>query len=420
VRQAGLLPPTGRLLATDRSRLVAAAFAWIGFTVATTHWMAWGEPIHKLYASDELQYEAIARAAPGLTDARVSAAASQRFVSHWLVGVAADVTHLGLHTAYRIVTFACLLAIAAVVVRIALALALPSAAGVVALGLVVTNPYTWRLALIAPAMLSDELLVLGVAVALLGLVENRPWIAICGCVIAVLGRETGLPVAVGVAAWLLVRRRRRAAATAVFLTGATFAAVKAVGESFSLPDPPAHAFTVVSPILRLPGTARELADHIGRVALVSPASLALLGASVWVLWRGSRRWLDPPLAMALTLAGLTVLQAAVFNPDWVQLNESRLAALGIAPLALATAIAFARTPLVASRGACSGIVLGIALASLHHRYTWGGLIESPRVYVGIEAFVALALGVLVLAAGRELERRGRETSIEPLSTAQRR
>src|SRR5207249_9684362 len=108
----------------------------------------------------------------------------------------------------------------------------------------------WRLLLIAPAMLSDTLLVLGVGVALLGLVEERPWPAVGGCVLAVLGRETALPVAVGVAVWLLARHRRGAALLALVAPAGAFAAVKVVGEMFAAPDPSAHAFTVVSPLLR--------------------------------------------------------------------------------------------------------------------------------------------------------------------------
>jgi hypothetical protein len=363
--------------------------------------MEWGEPIRRNYATDELQYESIARAAPGLPHVDISAAASQRFVSHWLVGVLADVTHLGIHTSYRIATFACLFAIALVVVRLAVAFELPLSAGVVALGLVITNPYAWRLLLIAPAMLSDGLLVLGVAVALLGVVEERPWLATAGCIVAVLGRETGLPVAVGVCVWLALQHRRVPAALALILPAAIFSGVKAVGESFAFSDPPAGQFTIVSPILRLPGTARELADHFGRVVIAAPTALAILCAALLVL--GRRRSVKlgaTPLTAALLLAALVVLQPVAFNPDWVQHNETRLAALGIVPLALAAAAAFARTPVAASRAAGFAASVLIAVASLHHRYTWGGLVESPRAFVAIETLASVALVALIVAQAR--------------------
>jgi hypothetical protein len=362
--------------------------------------MEWGEPIRRGYATDELQYESIARAAPGFPQTPVSAAASQRFAAHWVVGVVADATHLGVHTVYRVTAFACLAAIAFVVIRLVLASRLPEAAGVVALGLVITNPYAWRLLLIAPAMLSDGLLVLGVGVALLGLIEEEPWLAVVGCLIAVLGRETGLIPAIGVCVSLAVRRHRWAAVSALALPVALFAVVKTLGERFSLPDPSASAFTVVSPLLHLPGTARELADHFGRVVLASPSGLAILAAGLVALrLRGRLRAAGTPLMAGLLLAALVVLQPAAFNPAWVQHNESRLAALGIVPLALAAAAAFASTRAVASRAATALVVAGIALASLHHRYTWGGIVESGRTFVAVEAVVAVALFVLVLMAG---------------------
>jgi hypothetical protein len=89
---------------------------------------------------------------------------------------------------------------------------------------------------------------------------------------------------------------------------------------------------------------------------------------------------DRPLAAALLLAALVVLQPVAFNPDWVQHNETRLAALGIVPLALAAAAAFARTPAAASRAAGLAAAVLIAVASLHHRYTWG---RARRVTVRI-------------------------------------
>lgn len=376
--------------------MLLSALGWIAFTCATMRWLTWGVPIARHYATDELQYETIARAAPGLPDTKISAAASQRFVSHWLVGAAADVTGLGLHTVYRIATWLCLLAIAAVAVRLVVAFDLPLGAGVVALGLVITNPYAWRLPLIAPAMLSDTVLVLGIGIALLGLVENSPPLAIAGCVVAVLGREMGLAVMVVVCVWLLWRRRFAAAAAAFVVPAAAFGVVKLVGETFSFPDPSAAAFTVVSPILRLPGSARELADHFGRVAIAAPAALALVAAGILVARRVTR-----PLELALVVAAVVFLQPAAFNPDWVQHNETRLAALAIVPLALAAAAAFALTAAARSRAVVGAAVVLVAVASLQHRYTWTGTFLSPKDFVALETAAALALAVLVLWRGRE-------------------
>ena len=380
---------------------LGVAAAWVAFSCATTRWMEWGEPIRRGYATDERQYEALARAAPGLAHAPVSAAAAQRFGPHWVVGVLADLTGLGLHTTYRIVAYACLAALAVVLARLTRACLLPDWAAAMALGLVLTNPYTFRLLLIAPAMLSDGLLVLGVAIALLGLVEERPWIAVWGCLLAVLGREGGLAVAVGVCAWLVARRHIAPAVASLVLPAAAFATIKAVGAQESLPNPPIGPFTVVSPVLHLPGSARELADHFGRVVLASPLSFAILLASIAVLVAERRLRLGmSPFGAALLLASLVVLQPAAFNPAWVQHNESRLAALGIVPLAIAAASACVQTGLRPSAAATAALMAAIAVSSLHHRYTWGSAYETPRIFVAVEAFSAAALAVYVVIGSR--------------------
>jgi len=105
------------------------------------------------------------------------------------------------------------------------------------------------------------------------------------------------------------------------------------------------------------------------------------------------------LTAELLLAALTVLQALAFNPEWVQHNESRLAALGIVPLAFAAAAALGATSALASRPAAALFVAGVALASLHHRYTWSGLVASPAAFVALEAVVAAVLAILVLRSG---------------------
>lgn len=358
-------------------------------------------PIRDLYASDELQYESFARAAPHLPHVPVSAAAAQRLGPHWVVGVLALATGIGLHTVYRVAAAACLLALTLVLVRLAAAFALPDWAAAVAIGLALANPYNSAYLLIAPAMLSDCLLVLGVAIALLGLVEERPWLAVAGCVLGTLGRETALPVAVGVALWLALRRRPAPGLAALVAPAFTFALLKVLAEPASLPNPSAGSFTVLTPISRLPGTARELAAHFLRVALAFPVALALLVASLLVLRRlGRLRPTAPGLAASLFLAGLVVLQPVVFNPDWVQHNETRLAALGVVPLAFAAAAALVAVPISVGRGAKALLIGGTALASLHHRYTWGGLVETRWVFLFVEAAVALTLGILVLVRAR--------------------
>src|SRR5262249_35754055 len=151
------------------------------------------------------------------------------------------------------------------------------------------------------------------AVILLGLVAEQPAVAVAGCCVAVLGRGTALPVALGVCVWWAVRRRPAVAAAALLIPVATFLIVKVVGGSFATANPSVTNFTIISPLLRLPGTAREIADHIGRVLVAAPAALAILGAAALV----ARRW-SKPLVAGVFLAALVMVQPLLFNPDWVQ------------------------------------------------------------------------------------------------------
>ena len=389
-----------------RGRLLLIAFGWLAFTSATEKWMRWGDPIRLHYATDELQYQAIARAAPGLpAKGVVSAAASQRLTAHWLTGIVAASTGLGLHTTYRIAASVVLLGIATIAVQLCLAFRLQEWVAALALGSILTNAYTTRVLMFAPAMLSDALLVLGVSIALLGLALDRPWLATAGCVVAVLGRETGLPVAVGVCVWLAVQRKLAPAVTALAASVVTFGSAKLVGETFALPDPSARAFTVISPMLRLPRTAGLLADHLGRVVIAAPVALVVLLAALLVLGLGHRLRLQrDPLAAALLLTALVMLQVVAFNPEWVMHNETRLAALGIVPLSMATAAAVDRTGIRLSRPWTLAVAVGIGLASLHHGYTYSGLLVSRYWYVAVETAVAASLAVCVLVLGTRGQR----------------
>jgi hypothetical protein len=42
----------------------------------------------------------------------------------------------------------------------------------------------------------------------------------------------------------------------------------------------------------------------------------------------------------------------------------------------------------------------VAVASLHHRWTWGGLVESPRAFVAVEALASAVLIALVVVQSR--------------------
>ncbi len=71
---------------TLRTALVFGC-AWLGFVWATTHWYSWQQMIDLRYGTDMVEYERVARAAPGLPDQPLPSQHADRFIPHYLVGV---------------------------------------------------------------------------------------------------------------------------------------------------------------------------------------------------------------------------------------------------------------------------------------------------------------------------------------------
>ena len=84
---------TGRLTLTYR---LAAAGAWLAFIWATTHWYSWQQTVDLLFGSDAPEYERVARAAPALhRHEPLPSQHADRFVPHYLVGLAPTPFHVG-------------------------------------------------------------------------------------------------------------------------------------------------------------------------------------------------------------------------------------------------------------------------------------------------------------------------------------
>src|SRR6185503_2363077 len=182
---------------------------WVALAVASQRWWSWEDGIRLQFAADSAFYETIARAAPGLPDVDVLRAYAQRFPAHWLVGVLHDLTGVPLHALYRVATgLAVALALLAVH-RALTALALDVRAYALAIGVFAASAYPVHYLLASPGMLSDALFVLGLSVLLLGLVRGRLGVALGGIALAVLGRQTALPVALAAAAWVAIEPRWR-------------------------------------------------------------------------------------------------------------------------------------------------------------------------------------------------------------------
>jgi hypothetical protein len=369
-----------------RARVVrtGVVLSWVGFVLATQRWLSWSDGIRLGFATDVRSYTAIARAAPSLPDRDLPPQHAERFPAHWLVGVLGDATGIGLHPLYRVLSLACLAAAVAAVAAALSALELPPKPFAVAVGVLVASAFPVHYLLAAPGMLSDAVFLLGISLVLLGFVRGAFPLVLAGLVVAVLGRQTAVPVAVAAAVWVAGapawRRRRLLAATTLVVPLAVYGLVHATADRFAFAQEGLTTWTVLgtrSPV--------DLLEHGVRTALgiCVPAAI-VLGA--W--WRTRR----PPPRGALLVAAVVVAQPLLLSPAWASHNEPRLAALAAPALALAAGALLAQARLT---GRETAILCGaVALASLHRLFTHVGVSRAP-VWVALTLVAALvALAVL--------------------------
>src|SRR4051812_10928825 len=169
---------------------------WAGVVLATQAWPSWSTGVRERFAGDVVAYEQIARAAPGLPSGPVSQQYAERFPVHWAVGMIADLTGVELHTVYRVIGLTLLAALVVAMALVLRRLEVGRSTRIVLIGLVVVSAYPVRLLLAAPGMLADTLFLVGLAVALWGLVAERDDVLVAGLLVAVLGRQTAVPVAI--------------------------------------------------------------------------------------------------------------------------------------------------------------------------------------------------------------------------------
>ena len=368
---------------------------WAGVLAVVQRWPSWEEGVRIQFAADMDVYEVIARAAPGFPDTDVLRAYAQRFPSHWLVGVAHDATHVSLHTVYRVASIACV-ALILVALHFALtALKIDVRGYALALGVVAASAYPMHYLLAAPGMLSDGVFVLGLSVLLLGFVRGSLGIALAGLAIAVLGRQSALPVAVAAAAWATFlpawrHMRFRAAAACVLIPAAIYGVLHLASDSFSAPRPAGiDDLTVIGFMTGV----RPFADHVGRVVLGVAVPVALV-AGAWLRTRGPIPW--GPLGLAAVVAGQPLVLGPLANAS----NEPRLA--GLATPALAVAAGMLLRGAALGRAETLVCAAAIAVGGLHHRYTIAGL-ERNAVWASVEIAAALVV-LVVLAVGRRAPR----------------
>lgn len=387
-------------------------FVIAAFFVATTRWLNWSDGIVATGGLDVYQYELMSRVAPSFPVTEIGSAYTARFVIHWSVGTISALSGVSLEATYRI---ACLVIMGGFAFTVRLILVRTGATGWIrslGLALAVLNPYALRYYALVPGYLSDVIFQFGLALAILGMVSRKAVTLVVGVVIAVVARQTIVVVAPVLAVWFLIEGRdelRRWAiwTTALATAGAPFVVLALVGQltrRFTSNFSPRFPEETILPLLaNLPSSAAVVVDHLLRVLapllLVAGMLLALI-----VLYIRRRRSLPLDTCMFAIMSAAIVGQPLLIAPAFPGFagNEPRLSALGFLPLVMCVATAFRGLTRTVRPRPVMALILLVAVASLHHIYTWIGPANAGQ-FAAVQALAACLALVLVLLSMRSAQ-----------------
>jgi hypothetical protein len=402
---------TARSARSYAGRLLAASFGFLVFLGVTNKWVSWHASIYTYKYFDDVNYERMARAAPGLLHGRIPEWHAERFAVAWVVGVSAKLLGSSVPDSFRVWTILVILAICLALAELLIRIGLSLQAAIVCMGVFILNAYSLRPYLLGPGSVDDVALVLGTTIAVRGLVLRSPASLLAGLALATISRQTALPpaavAAVAVAvdpAWRhrLGRRQIPVAIATIAIPLAIYAVIRVVSAPFAGPPPSLDAMTLLGASL----SAGSLVQHFARCVNVLLSVAALLIA-VWWLLRGAPAPdqgspTPGPRAAAYACLGFglaIIAQPAAMNPVWATYNENRLSVMGLIPLVVALALMLgelerARVRPLPARTAT--ILVGLlALGSFHHIYTAIGTADKAQTLV-LEALVAVALLLVML------------------------
>jgi hypothetical protein len=261
----------------------------------------------------------------------------------------------------------------------------------VATGIAIASAFPVHYLLAAPGMVSDAVFLLGVSLALLGFVRGTFALILAGIVLAVVGRQTAVPVAVVAAIWVAVsptwRGRWGFAATTLLIPLATYGAIHAVAARFALPSEGLSTVTIAG------AAPRALGEHVARSALgILVPTAIVLGA-----WARLRTRAAVPRGTvtrgALFTAAVVVVQPLLLAPTWASHNEPRLAGLAAPAMALAVGALLAHAGITRTESLI--LCAAICATSLHRLYTHVG-VGHADVWAGLTVMGSIvALTVLL-------------------------
>ncbi len=356
-----------------------------------------------------VEYERIARAAPGFPSASLPSQHADRFVPHYLVGLLSDALHAGDRAVYYVCAFLLLVAIVLLLDRLVVPLGLGRLEYALTVGALVANPYLFRFLSICPGRLADSVFICGGLLALLGLSRVNAWILVAGLVVATLGRSEAVfplvalaPIGVALSRdWRRLKTRPRylAAAAALVAPLAVYGLVRLADHTFSVRDHPGFfGLTIFGTLRDLPGSTHTLGLHVARILVGIAGAGALVTGALAARLRARAEPL--PLAFWAALAGGIAVsgEALVLNPTWINGSEPLLSALGAAFFVVAGAAALRTLGATALRPAASLVAIaGFVGVSLNHRYAAITPVSTAGQYAGLAAACALATTAAVAA-----------------------
>ena len=127
---------------------------------------------------------------------------AQRAAIPYLIGALSSLTRMSVETCFKGCLIFLILAIVFVFTRLLAELPLPKSAENILLLFFILTPYTFRYYIAIPFMLTDLAFELGLAIVVLGLFKQRPWLTLLGFLLASLSRQTALLLIPFVLGWV--------------------------------------------------------------------------------------------------------------------------------------------------------------------------------------------------------------------------
>jgi hypothetical protein len=391
------------------------ALAWLtglaGFLLATNLYV---NPVddRALYLSgfdDSFSYMAIADAAPTLPDTAIRFHHAQRLAVPYAIGLAHDLTGVGLHTLFFVTALALAVCIIVCLQRALAALEVPLPASVLALGIFALNPWTFRPYVAFPELVDDLGFVAGLAVMLLALVRRRPWLLVAGQAVASSSRQTGLMLLPMVLLWIwldegwrqLPRGRRvTAALSTVALAILIYIVTGMLAAEFGTANTIGDHLIGIADWARTSFSAKAFVKFLIAAAEPPLMLLTLIGAFLLVLKR------RPTMVLLLLFGSASVwAQPLLAGPEITGGNIQRLITIGLAPLVLATGIAMRDAGgFAAFRGLLSFCLVAVCLGSLHHHYVSPAIpySDTNRMSILFFGFAVLVIGGAAVVEARRV------------------